>query len=73
MRLFDGAAILAPKPGNLNNQFDLSTADRECFESACNLAKPGDTARFTVRTLENIAVNRAMENGLAFKKTVLKC
>ena len=73
MRLFDGSAILAPKPGNLNNQFDLSTADRECFESACNLAKPGDTARFTVRTLENIAVNRAMENGLAFKKTVIKC
>ena len=73
MRLFDGSAILAPKPGNLNNQFDLSTADRECFESACNLANPGDAARFTVRTLENIAVNRAMENGLAFKKTVLKC
>ena len=73
MRLFDGSAILAPKPGNLNNQFALSTADRECFESACNLAKLDDTARFTIRTFEIIAVDRAMKNGLAFKKTVLKC
>ena len=73
MRLFDGSAILTPKPGDFNNQFDLSTANRKCFESACDLAKPSDTARFTVRTLDNIAVYRAMENGLAFKKTVLKC
>ena len=72
MRLFDDSAILAPKPRYLNNQFNLSTADRQCFESACNLAKLDDTARFTVRTLEIIAVDRAMKNGLAFKKTVLK-
>ena len=32
-RLFDCSAIIALKPGNSNNQLDLSTADRKCLEN----------------------------------------
>jgi hypothetical protein len=47
-RLFDGSAILALKPGNLNNQFDLSTADRKCLEDPLFLAELDGVTRFTV-------------------------
>ncbi len=72
-RLFYSTTFFALKSGDFNNKLNFPIADRQCFESACNLAKPNDTTRFTVRTLEIIAVDRAMKNGLAFKKTVLKC
>jgi len=47
-RLFDGSAILALKPGNLNNQFDLSTADRKCLENPLLLPELDDVTGFTV-------------------------
>jgi hypothetical protein len=67
-RLFDGAAILALKPGNLNNQFDLSATDGKCLEDPLLLAKSDDIAGFTMRTFQIIRVNTTMEDGLAAKK-----
>ena len=72
-RLFYSTAFFALKSGDFNNKLNFPIADRQCFESAYNLTKPNDTARFTVGTLETIAVDRAVENGLAVKKSVLKC
>ncbi len=69
-RLFDGAAILALKPGDLNNQLDLSTADRKCLEGPLLLAEPDDIAGFTMRTFQIIRMNTAMEDCLAAKKSV---
>jgi hypothetical protein len=73
MRLFDGSAILALKPGNLNNQFDLSTADRKCLEDPLFLAKLDNVTGLTMRTLQIIRVNAAMKDGLAVKKSVFLC
>ena len=70
-RLFDSSAILALKTGNLNNQFDLSTADRKCLEDPLLLAELDDIAGFTMRTFQIIRMNAAMEDCLAVKKTVL--
>ena len=72
-RLFYRTTFFALKSGDFNNKLNFPITNRQCFESACNLAKPNDTARFTVRTLEIIAVDRAMENGFATKKSVLMC
>ena len=47
-RLFDGSAILALKPGNLNKQFDLSTADRKRLENPLLLPELDDITGFTV-------------------------
>jgi|TARA_B100001971_G_C17978267_1_gene425959 hypothetical protein len=47
-RLFDGSAILAPKPGNLNNQFDLSTADRKRLENPLLLPELDNVTGFTM-------------------------
>ena len=69
-RLFDSSAILTLKPGNLNNQFDLSTADRKCLKNPMFLAELDDVAGFTVRTFQIIRVNAAMNNCLAAKKSV---
>ena len=72
-RLFYNTAFFALKPGDFNDKLNFPITDRQCFESACNLPKPDDTARFTVRTLEIITVDRAVENGFAAKKSVLMC
>ena len=72
-RLFDGAAILALKPGDFNDKFNFLIADGQCFESAYDLAGPNDIARFTVGTLEIVVMDRTAENGPAVKKSVLKC
>ena len=72
-RLLYSTTFFALKSGDFNDKLNFPIADRQCFESACNLTKPDDTARFTVRTLEIIAVNRAVENGFATKKSVLMC
>ena len=69
-RLFDGSAILALKPGNLNNQFDLSTADRKCLKNPLFLPELDDVTGFALRTLQIIRVNAAIKDGLAIKKTV---
>jgi hypothetical protein len=69
-RLFDGSAILALKPGNLNNQFDLSTADRKCLEGLLLLAEPDDIAGFTMRTFQIIRIDIAMEDCLSAKRSV---
>ena len=69
-RLFDGSTILALKPGNLNDQFDLSTADGKCLEDPLLLTELDDIAGFTVRTFQIIRMNAAMEDCLAVKKTV---
>jgi len=69
-RLFDGSAILALKPGNLNNQFDLSTADRKCLEDPLLLAELDNVMGFTMRTFQIIRVNASMEDCLAVKKVV---
>jgi len=47
-RLFDGSAILALKPGNLNNQFNLSTTDRKCPEDSLLLAELDNIMGFTM-------------------------
>ena len=70
-RLFDGSTILALKPGNVNHQLDLSTADGKCLESPLLLAESDDIAGFTVRTFQIIRMNTAIEDGLAAKKSVL--
>ena len=72
-RLFYSTAFFALKPGDFNDKLNFPITDRQCFESTCNLPKPDDTARFTVRTLEIIAVNRTVENGFTTKKSVLMC
>jgi hypothetical protein len=64
-RLFDGSAILALKPGNLNNQFDLSTTDRKCLEEPLFLAELDNVMGFTMRTFQIIRVNASMEDCLA--------
>ena len=69
-RLFDGSAILALKPGNLNNQFDLSTADRKCPEDPLLLAELDNVMGFTMRTFQIIRVNASMEDCLAVKKVI---
>ncbi len=69
-RLFDGTAILALKPGNLNNQFDLSTADRQCLEDPLLLAELDNGTGLTTRTFQIIRVDTAMEDCLAAKKSV---
>ncbi len=70
-RLFDGSTILALKPGNLNNQFDLSTADRKCLEDSLLLAELDNVMGFTMRTFQILRTNAAVEDCLAAKKTVL--
>jgi len=72
-RLFYSTAFFALKPGDFNDNLNFPITNRQCFESACNLPKPNDIARFTVRTLEIIAVDSAVKNGFAAKKSVLMC
>jgi len=72
-RLLDGSAFFALKSWNGNRKFYFVAADRQCFESPFGLAKPDDITRFTVRALETVVMNRAVENGPAVKKSVLKC
>lgn len=72
-RLFYSTTFFALKPGDFNDKLNFPIAYRQCFESTRNLAKPNDVARFTVRTLEIIAVDRAVENSFATKKSVLMC
>jgi hypothetical protein len=47
-RLFDGLALLALKPGNLNNQFDLSTANRKCLKNPLLLPELNDVTRLAL-------------------------
>ena len=72
-RLLYGTTFFALKPWNVNAKLYFVVADRQCFESSFSLPKPDDISRFTVRTLEAVSMNFAMENSLAVKKSVLKC
>ena len=72
-RLLDNTAGFALKPGNLYYKFNFSVADRKHFESAEKLAEPDDITGFTVRTLQIFGMNRAVEDGLAIKKTTFLC
>ena len=69
VRLLDNTAGFALKPGNLYYKLNFSVADWRHFESARKLAEPDDIAGLTVRTLQIFGMNRAMEDGLAIKKT----
>ena len=68
-RLFDGPAFFAVKPGDSDNQFNLSVSSRQHLERAIMSAKPDDIAGFAVGALQIVGVNRAVVNGLAVKKT----
>ena len=72
-RLLDGSAFFTLKSWNANRKFYFVVADRQCFESPFNLSKTDNITRFTVWALETVVMNRAVENGLAVKKSVLKC
>ena len=73
-RLFDGPAVFAVKPGDPDNQFNLSVYNRQNLECAVVSAKPDDIAGFAVGALQVVGVNRAVVNGLSVKKsTFLYC
>ncbi len=72
-RLFYSTAFFALKPANFNDQFDLLVAYRQHFKGAYNPTEPDYIMRFTIWTPEVIAVNRPVEDGLTFKKSVLMC
>ena len=63
-------AVFAVKPGDFDDQLNLSVPNRQHLERTFVSAKPDDIAGFAVRTLQIIGVNRAVKDGLAVKKSV---
>ena len=69
-----GPAVFAVKPGDSDNQFDLSISNRQHLERAVMSTKPDNIDGFAVGTLQVVGVNRAVVNGLCVKKvTFLYC
>ena len=69
VRLLDGSAVLALKPGYFEDKLNLSVSDRQHLESAVMPTEPDDFAGFAVGTLQIVRMNRTVINGLTVKKT----
>ena len=70
MKLFDHAAVFAIKPGDFDDQFNLSVPNRQRLEYAFLPAEPDHVMRLAVGTFEVIGVNRPVKERLAVKKSV---
>ena len=73
VRLADGAARMAVKPGNIDDQLDLATSDWKHLESPRLVAESDDTVRSATRTLQCVRMNIAVEDRLVQKTTFLYC